>query len=134
MRRRQFIRVASVSLLLPAAVGSCLASVATRGRDCHFFDERFPQARRFAASWPTADTLVAVQGDITPFWKGGLGRLISEQPLRLRGVTTESFRFCLQTLSSEHANVEAQVSRLDRNLLVWTLFTIPNANTGTHHG
>jgi len=134
MRRRHFIRAASVSLLLPATVGSCLASVVTRGRDCNFFDERFPQARRFAASWPTADTLVAVQGDITPFWKDGLDRLVCDHPLRLRGVTAESFRFCLQTLSSEHASVEAQVSRLDRNLLVWTLFTTPNVNTGTHHG
>jgi hypothetical protein len=106
----------------------------TRGRDCNFFDERFAQARRYAASWPTAGRLVAVQGDITPFWKDGLDRLLSEHPLRLRGVTMESLRFCLQTLSSEHASVEAQASRFDRNLLVWTLFTTPNANTGTHHG
>ena len=133
MQRRRFIGAAAI-FLLPPALGSCLASTVTRCRNCHFFDERFARAGRVAASWPAADTLVAVQGDITPFWKDGLERLVREQPLWLRGVTTESFRFCLQTLSQEHAQVETEVSRLDRNLRLWTLHTTPNATTGTRYG
>ena len=134
MQRRRFIGTAAAVFLLPPALGSCLASTVTRCRNYHFFDELFAQAGRLAASWPAADTLVAVQGDVTPFWKDGLERLVREHPLRLRGVTTESFRFCLQTLSQEHAHVDAQISRLDRNLRIWTLHTTPNATTGTRYG
>ena len=133
MRRRHFISIASGCLLLPTALGTCLASVVTRGHDYNFVDDRFPEARRLAAAWFTPDARVAVQGDITALWKEWLERRVRAQPLRLRGVTTESFRFCLLTLSREHAGVEAQVSRLDRNLHQWTLITTPNPNTGIHH-
>jgi hypothetical protein len=134
MQRRQFIRAASVCLLLPATISPGLSSMGTQRRSYGFFDDRFPNARRFAAAWPGSVAAVAVQGDVTTFWQEGLERLVGTQPLRLHGVTTESFRFCLHTLMREHAGVETLVSRLDRNLLVWTMTTTPNANAGIHHG
>ncbi|HEY8519559.1 MAG TPA: hypothetical protein VIN61_05735, partial [Gammaproteobacteria bacterium] len=54
-----------------------------------------------------------------------LERAIREQALTLRGVTTESFRFCPSVLLSDHAVVDARVSRIDRNLLLWTMRTSP---------
>jgi hypothetical protein len=89
-----------------------------------FFDDRFEKARQVAASWPTSTSPVAVQGDITG-WREVLDRATRERPLLLSGVTTESFRFCAAVVAGERANLDAQVSRLDRNLVLWTLRTTP---------
>jgi len=72
-----------------------------------------------------------VQGDITLLWSDGLDRVCTESPLRLRGVATDSFRFCLRILVREHADVDAQVTRLDQNLFVWTMSTLPKPKNGT---
>ena len=132
MRRRQFIHMAAAYLLLPAAVKPCVAARSASKRHKNiFFDERFPRARLLAASWSDVDTLTAVQGDITPFWSDGLDRMCTESPVRLRGVTTDSFQFCLRILVGERADVDAQVTRLDQNLFVWTMSTLPKPNNGT---
>jgi hypothetical protein len=133
MQRRQFIGAAAASALLPAVLTKpCLA--APGGPDYIFFDERFPQARQAIAPWPAASRLIGVQGDITRLWSNGLERMTRAQRLDLRGVTTNSFLFCLRILAGEHANLSAQVSRLDRDLLQWTLTTQPLATAGELHG
>lgn len=48
-----------------------------------------------------------------------------ERALLLRGVTTESFRFCAAILVGDHAKTEMHVSRLDQDLVAWTLRTTP---------
>ena len=114
-----------------------MAALATVSQnwDYAFFDERFEEARRLAASWSGLNPLIEVQGDITPFWSNGPDRTTRERPLKLRGVTTESFQFCLRILVAEHADLDAQVSRLDRNLLLWTMCTTPkNVITERRHG
>jgi hypothetical protein len=133
MRRRQFIHAATASLLLPTAVKTCVAALATisQNRDYVFFDERFEKARRVAASWSASDRLIGVQGDVTPWWSNGLDRTTRDHPLNLRGVTTESFHFCLRVLVGEYANLEVQVSRLDRNLFLWTMCTTPKPDFAT---
>ena len=128
MKRRHFIRVATSSLALPLALkASSPGRLGATFQDPHiaFFDERFEPARRIAAAWPGTNPTFAVQGDITPTWLGGLHRLATTRPLELRGVTTESFRFCLEVLLAEHARVDARVSRLDRNLRQWTMHSVP---------
>jgi hypothetical protein len=120
-------------LLLPAAVEwprlRALAELSPND-DYAFFDERFEKARRIAASWSRANKSIAVHGDITPLWNNGLDSATRERALRLRGVTTESFRFCLGILVSEHTDFHLHASRLDRNLFLWTMHTTPKLKAG----
>jgi hypothetical protein len=129
MQRRHFIRAVTASVLLPAAAGRSGAALGA-GRqewDYAFFDERFQSAHRLAESWTSSSSSrpIGVDSDVTALWREGLDRLSRDQPLRLRGVTTQSFHFCLKVLLSEHTNLDVQASRLDRNLFLWTMRTIP---------
>jgi hypothetical protein len=135
MKRRHFIHAATASVLLPLAPGTAVFAGTPRKWDYVFFDERFEQAHRVAASWPTSNRPSGVRSDITPFWISGLDRLARNGPLHLRGVTTDSFQFCLRILLGEHANIDVQVSRLDPNLLSWIMRTTPKILTEDHaHG
>ena len=120
-------------VLLPTIARPCMAALqaAVPRRDYVFFDERFHKARAVAVSWAASDRPIGVQGDITPVWTNELNRMTCDHRLRLRGVTTESFLFCLRILAGERANLEVQVERLDRNLLQWTIHTTPKTNSGT---
>ena len=133
MKRRQFIRAATASVFLPA-VGKprdlhVLAQFFPRS-DYAFFDERFEKARRLSAG---SNDSIAVQGDVTSLWTETLDRATRQRVLQLKGITTESFRFCLAILVSEHARVDLRVFRLDRNLLVWTMHTTPITRAERHH-
>jgi hypothetical protein len=121
IRRRHFIQAVTASVLLPAC--------AWRRWDYVLFDERFEQARRVAASWSAPNRLIKVRSDVTAFWCGELDRLARHQHLSLRGVTTDSFLFCLRILLAEHANLDVQVSRLDLNLLSWSVHASPFRKT-----
>jgi hypothetical protein len=131
MKRRYFIQAATVSVLCPAAVTTCIAALTTsQNRGAIFFDERFPQARHVAASRSASNRLIAVQSDVTTLWCNGLDRMTRNYPLHLHGVTTESFLFCLRILVSEHADLELRALRLDRNLFQWTMCTTPKLTVG----
>ena len=98
--------------------------------DYVFFDERFERAHRVTAAWSAAKRPIGVRGDITPFWRSGggldLDRLTRDYPLHLRGVTTDSFQFCLRILLEEYARVDVQAARLDHpNLFSWIMRTTP---------
>jgi hypothetical protein len=131
MKRRHFIQAAMASVLVPASARPCIAALATtwRKRDFIFFDERFQKARRLAASWAAANQLIGVHGDITALWMNDLERMTRRHPVHLRGVTTDSFLFCLRILAGEHASLDVQVSRLDGNLFLWTMDTNPKPET-----
>lgn len=131
MKRRHFIHAATASVLLPSALTPGLVVFADTARrwDYVFFDERFEQAHRIAATWPASSRPIGVRGDITPFWISGLDRLARTQSLHLRGVTADSFHFCLRILLGEHANLDVQVSRLDPNLFSWIMRTTPKLLT-----
>ncbi len=137
MKRRHFIQGATTSvLLLPVAAAPSVAAMAIVARDWDyaFFDERFENARRVASAWSASARLISVQSDVTPVWSSGLERATRHHLLRLRGITTESFLFCLRILAGEQARLDVQVSRLDRNLLLWTLGTTPKPEYGaTRH-
>lgn len=128
MKRRYFIGAATASVLIPMTVGSRsfqAFGAMPRPDDLAFFDERFEKARRIAASWAVSDRALAVQSDITSLWRGGLDAATRNRVMQLRGVTTEAFRFCLGVLVSEHASLNLSVSRIDRNLVAWTMQTHP---------
>jgi len=137
MKRRHFIHAATASVLFPCALtpGSAVFAGIARKWDYVFFDERFEQAHRVAAAWPASNRPVAVRGDITAIWYGGLDRLTRDSPLHLRGVTTDSFQFCLRVLLSERAHLDVQVLRLVPNLFSWIMRTTPKILTRDHaHG
>jgi len=140
MNRRRFVGVGASALFVPYAGIAVSRDAPTRkmlaldpgmpAPDHFFFDERFAEARRLArqASIRVAPTLV--QGDVTSLWTGGLAHASLAAPLTLEGVTTESFYFCLKTLLLDHAGVSARVTRVDRDLHLWTIRT-DNHKKGT---
>jgi hypothetical protein len=132
MKRRHFIHAAAASLLLPVDLKARGASPAAGSPDLDyaFFDERFCNARRIAASWSASNGPLRVRGDITPLWTNGLDRTTRERPLALRGITTQSFQFCLRVLAAEHAHIDVQSSRIDRDLFLWTMRTTPKYDYG----
>jgi len=134
IKRRHFVGGSAATLLaaLEWPSLSVLAASAPHG-DYAFFDERFANARRLAASWPSSIGTIAVQGDITP-WSDVLGRAAQERPLQLRGVTTESFRFCAAILAGDSAHVDLQVTRIDQDLVQWTMRTTPKPKAKRRHG
>ena len=114
------------SLLLPTVVIAGSPNVPSRGSpawDYFFFDERFAEARRLAEELSGATEPTAVQSDVTGIWTGGLGRASLAAPVTMKGVTTESFHFCLKILLSDQSRVDGQVSRIDGGLHLWTIRT-----------
>jgi hypothetical protein len=137
MNRRHFLQAAGSTLFVPGTVP--LADHAATVHDPPpldhlFFDERFPHARRRALEWAGAAVPTPVQGDITALWRSGLGQAVSESSLTMRGVTTESFYFCLKVLAGERARLDTQVTRVDRDLLVWTISTGHSKANDDAHG
>jgi hypothetical protein len=121
------MHAAAASVLLPVAAKPGFAALADLSShwDYVFFDERFENAHRIAERWSAFTQPTAVHGDITALWGNGLERMVRDHALRLRGVTMQSFIFCLRILADEHADLDAQVSRVDLNLFAWTLRTMP---------
>ena len=122
------------SLLLPNAVIAVSPDASSRpwaAWDYFFFDERFAEARRLAGELSGITELTPVQGDVTGTWTAGLGRASLTAPMTMKGVTTESFYFCLKILLSDQARVAAQVSRIDRDLHLWTIRTDNHPRKGT---
>jgi hypothetical protein len=135
-KRRHFIGGTAATLLASAAFewpGLPAWAASLPQGDFAFFDERFEQARRIAASWTVSMGPVAVRSDITP-WSDLLDRAPRERQLELRGITTESFRFCAAILVGDHASIDLQVSRIDQDLVLWTMRTTPKPTAGRFHG
>ena len=119
-------------LLLPTAVISASADVPSRPAwDYFFFDERFAEARRLAGALSGTTEPTPVQSDITGIWTGGLWRASLAASMSLKGVTTESFYFCLKILLVDQVRVDAQVSRIDLDLHLWTIRTDNQFKNGT---
>jgi hypothetical protein len=135
MKRRSFVQAGMSALLLPGAVmipaSVGVARLSALDEDHFFFDERFAEARRLARELRGRATPIPVQGDVTPVWIGGLDRASLSAPMTLGGVTTESFHFCLKILLGDHARVDTQVRRVDRDLHLWTMRTDNQFNSGT---
>jgi hypothetical protein len=134
MNRRHFVQAGMSSLLLPNAVIAVSPDAPSRGWpacDYFFFDERFAEARRLAGELSGTTEPTPVEGDVTSIWTGGLGRASLTAPMTMKGVTTESFHFCLKILLSDQVRVDAQVNRIDRDLYLWTMRTDNHFKNGT---
>lgn len=118
--RRAFLEGASaitaIGVILPRAHSASPAS----GVEVFFFDERFAQARKLAERLVWSD-LTPVQADVTPIRKMALKRVAQSPSAIFRGITTESFHFCLSTLLREHTRIETHIERVHRDLYLWSL-------------
>lgn len=114
------------SLFIPNAMIAATADAPSLDRfawDYFFFDQRFAEARRLAGTLSGTTEPTPVDGDVTGIWTGELGRASLTVPLTLKGVTTDSFYFCLKILLADQSRVEAEVSRIGRDLHLWTIRT-----------
>lgn len=123
MNRRRFIRAALSSWFIPYAMTAASAAakdVKPARRDYFFFDERFAEAKRLASGLAGSSGLTAVQSDMTDVWNAGLSSACLAGAT-MQGVTTESFYFCLRIMAGEHARTKSRITRVDRNLYLWTI-------------
>jgi len=132
VNRRNFIRAGASTLLLPVAMTSAYAAASAAGSDYFFFDERFPRARVLAAALAGRTRPQPVHADVTDLWRTDLERACRRTSLTLRGVTTESFHFCLKILAGEHARVDTEIARVGRDLFLWTIETHVRARANSH--
>jgi hypothetical protein len=135
VKRRHFIGASAASIFLPSVPQLCFSNAAGIAQEHGdvFFDDRFPRAHLTAVTWAGPNRLTPVQGDVTAVWGSGLSQMTRARPLRLRGVTTQSFLFCLRILAEEQASLDVEARRLDRDLWQWTILTTPKLTTESHH-
>jgi hypothetical protein len=86
-----------------------------------FYDERFPAAGRLAREIAGSDEIIPVRGDVTQLWNGILKPASQRSQLLLAGVTTGSFYFCLKTLMRSPKGLDLYTSRIDRDLIAWSI-------------
>jgi len=88
------------------------------------YDTRFAHARALAAARSAGNELLPVEGDVTEL-RSLLKPALATGSLRLSGVTTESFAFCLGVLARDAAGPRAHIhfsqSRHDADLRIWNL-------------
>ena len=132
MNRRRFLRTASTTLLLPLHAAFAASQAGNPDTDFFFYDERFAAAGNLAMALSGGCETVPVQSDMTDIWRAGLKRAALQGHLVLRGVTTESFHFCLRTMLADGARVESQISRVDRDLHLWTIRSETTNNKGVN--
>ena len=129
MNRRCFV-TAAVSFPLVYSVAGAAKSLATEaaGVNYLFYDERFIDSVPLAARLPTSGMLIPVQGDVTSIWINEVNTACRNSPLILRGVTTESFYFCLEIMLRSEVAVVSQIARVSTDLFFWTIRSDPSKN------
>ena len=133
MKRRLFLKLSALAALAAPTSRSALAGVLSDSgprADRFFYDERFGDARSIASRLDARASLTPVQSDVTALWTGELKELSRQRPLALRGVTTESFHFCLKRLLQSETRVETQIRRVGKDLYAWSIRTTITKNTG----
>ena len=92
--------------------------------DRYYFDERFAEARRRAGYWSGSSLPIPVQGDVTAIWVGGLARA---SIIVAAGDVWSHHRILLflsaRSFSNDQARAWSDVSRIDRDLHLWTIRT-----------
>jgi hypothetical protein len=121
LNRRTFVRAALELGAIVATTPACCGT--TRGRDDSpvLYDPRLPRSREAARAAFGAARHVAVAGDATQLVHDLAGAAQSEVRL-LRGVTTDSVPFCLQTAAHAIGATHLRSLRLDRDLFIWQLY------------
>jgi hypothetical protein len=129
VNRRLFVQAGVSSLLVPAAT-IAMPGGESLAWNYFFYDERFDAARRLAAALSGSTEPTPVQGDVTNLWTRELGPAALAAPMRMSGVTTESFYFCLKILMGDQGGVDAQVSRIGADLHLWTMHSRHHSKHG----
>lgn len=132
MKRRLFLKtsLASTLAMTLSPAGAALLGENAASADMFFYDERFAQARAISSRINGAISLTPVTSDVTALWTQQLNSLSRQAPLCLRGVTTESFYFCLKTLLQSHAGLKTRVERVSKDLYAWSISTTLTTKTG----
>ncbi len=86
-----------------------------------FYDARFQDARAIALRLSPSAALTPVNGDISGNWVREFTYTAAKSPQTLRGVTTESFYFCLKTLLQPRGMSFARIERVSRDLHAWEI-------------
>jgi hypothetical protein len=124
MKRRSFLKFSLFAAIATQTSRSAVASAldpSARYPDKFFYDDRFGDAQAMSGRLDRSATLTPVQGDVTKVWTDDLKRLSQQRSLTLRGVTTESFHFCLTRLLRSHARVETRIRRVGKDLYAWSI-------------
>jgi len=133
MNRRFFIKSTFASLIIPSGfsfAADLLKKTDSKPSDYIFYDERFFEARQIAGKLSNTSPMIPVRGDITEIWNSGLNCACTQSHLMMRGVTTESFYFCLKVMVGSIAGMESQVIRINRDLFLWNIQSINKLNSG----
>ena len=130
MNRRRFLQAASTALLLPFHEAFAASRTRQSHADYFFYDTRFGLDAARAETLSASAQIIGVQSDVTGIWKGVLSLACRQGPVVMRGVTTESFHFCLRTMLADSARVESRISRVGRDLHEWTIHSRPPNSTG----
>lgn len=128
MKRRLFLQSSVSSALIAPSLARANSYQHDAGvTDRIFYDERFTEARvianRLAGQFADKGVLAPVNGDLTAPWVAELVSFATQGSLSLRGVTTESFYFCLKTLLQSHGVTATQIERVGRDLHAWEITT-----------
>ncbi len=123
MDRRDFLKSALASLALSGSALTRVSDGSSTGEALSFvfYDERFQTAEALSKAMAASGDVIPVRGDVTAVWNGVLKSVSRGSSLMLAGVTTESFYFCLKTLLHSHAGLDICTSRIDRDLIAWSL-------------
>jgi len=128
--RRSFLLQSSAVLAGGVTAAHAVAAHPACGAaDFLYYDDRFAEAARLVRKLAVDLEPTAVQADITAVWNAGLCAASQISPLTLRGVTTDSFHFCLKVMLEERVGLESHVDRIDRDLRLWLIRT-----SGPKHG
>jgi len=133
LSRRTFLAGATAAAAGVALPPQTVAAALGRPADYVFLDPRFGLARTdsFLAA-PLAPILV--NADVTPVWNSLLSHARFNEPLSLRGATTESFYFCLRVLLQEHAQIETGVHRAPGDSYWWYANVVAPKPGRLNHG
>lgn len=124
MKRRLFLQSSVSSALAAPALAHAKPFQRDAGvTDRIFYDERFTEARvianRLAGFVANKPAITPVNGDLTAQWVDELVTAAMKGSLSLRGVTTESFYFCLKTLLQSRGVTATHIERVGRDLHAW---------------
>jgi len=123
MKRRQLLQILGLTPIAGSMSHCVLASELQPG--LFFYDQRFDQAISAVSAIRDA---IAVDADVTTVWQQAIRPELGSKSLSVRGLTTESFHFCLKTLISDHARVQsASLERVSHDLYLWSIATQPYA-------
>jgi hypothetical protein len=112
--KREFVKGAAA-----VALGLSARGFAAPSFDVVVYNNWFPQAHEFAASFPTARAL-AVGGDAGQLWYGTLRGLVNKGLRRIAGLTTHTDLLILETLARD-AGLRVRSRSESGRLVSWVL-------------